>query len=358
MDEIVISGIQQIGIGVSNVNDAFKWYRYFMGADIPAFDDAGEAGLMTRYTGGKPQERRAILAINLQGGSAFEIWQYTGREPQGPPFKIKAGDLGIYSAKIKARNLEKAYEFFRSHNIDLPGGIEQDPAGNRYFFLRDPFGNLFQVVENDDWFIHYRHHTGGACGCIIGVSDIDSSLGLYRDILGYDSVEYDKKGTFSDLACLPGGEEEMRRILLTHSVPRKGSFSKLIGPTGIELIQLLNRQPQKIFKDRYWGDLGFIHLCFDIHGMERLRSKCAAAGYPFTVDSSTSFDMGDAAGHFSYIEDSDGTLIEFVETHRLPVIRKLGLYLDLRKRNPEKPLPDWMLRTLSFSRVKDHALNS
>ena len=45
-------------------------------------------------------------------------------------------------------------------------------------------------------------------------------------------------------------------------------------------------------------------------------------GYSLTVDSNESFDMGDAAGRFSYIEDPDGTLIEFVETHKLPYREK------------------------------------
>ena len=59
------------------------------------------------------------------------------------------------------------------------------------------------------------------------------------------------------------------------------------------------------------------------------------------------------AGHFSYIEDPDGTLIEFVETHKVPILKKLGWYLDLRKRNPHKSLPDWIVKTLRFSRVKN-----
>jgi hypothetical protein len=62
--------------------------------------------------------------------------------------------------------------------------------------------------------------------------------------------------------------------------------------------------------------------------------------------------MGEAAGHFAYIEDPDGTLIEFVETHKVPVIKALGLYLNLRKRDPSKPLPSWIIRMLRFSRVK------
>jgi hypothetical protein len=62
--------------------------------------------------------------------------------------------------------------------------------------------------------------------------------------------------------------------------------------------------------------------------------------------------MGEAAGHFTYIEDPDGTLIEFVETHKIPILKKIGWYLNLRKRNPKKALPKWMLSALRFSRVK------
>ena len=43
--------------------------------------------------------------------------------------------------------------------------------------------------------------------------------------------------------------------------------------------------------------------------------------------------------HFSYIEDPDGTLIEFVETHKLPIIEKLGWYMKLKGRDPKKSLP-------------------
>ncbi len=65
------------------------------------------------------------------------------------------------------------------------------------------------------------------------------------------------------------------------------------------------------------------------------------------------FDMGEAAGHFSYVEDPDGTLIEFVESHKLPVSKKLGWYINLRKRNPEKPLANWIVKAMKYNRIKD-----
>ena len=353
IDRMIINGIQQIGIGVTDIHAAFRWYRRSFLMDVPVFDDIGEASHMVRYTGGEPQTRHAILAINLQGGSGLEIWQFTGRKPQGPSFSVAVGDLGIFLVRIKSRDIVKTYENFRSNGVDLISSINEDPVGEKHFFLRDPFGNIFQIVESEEWFTGKRNSVGGTCGCLIGVTDIDRSRRLYTDVLGYDCVVYDQSGVFEDFANLPGGKGEVRRLLLSHSKRRTGGFSRLLGSSRIELVQCLTRSPSKIFGHRFWGDLGFIHLCFDIQGMDTLREKCTEAGFPFIVDSSQSFDMGGASGRFSYIEDTDGTLIEFVESHRIPIIKKFGLYLDLRKRDPEKPLPDWMIRLLSFSRVRD-----
>jgi len=140
---------------------------------------------------------------------------------------------------------------------------------------------------------------------------------------------------------------------LTHSKPRRGPFSEWIGASEIELIQAIERTPRKIFENRFWGDLGYIHLCYDIQGMKEMKAICESHGHPFTVDSSDSFDMGEAAGHFSYIEDPDGTLIEFVEAHKIPILKKVGWYLNLKKRDPQKALPRWMLKALSLNRKKD-----
>ncbi len=349
----MINCIQQIGLGVSDIDQAFRWIRKTFGMDIPVFNDEGEPVYMKRYTGGELQRRHAILAANLQGGSGFEIWQYLSRKPSSPQFTIQLGDLGIFMTKIKSQDAGSAFRLLKGSDTEIPGEISKDPAGKPHFFVKDPFGNIYQVIEDEHWFSRGGWVTGGACGCLIGVSDMNRSILFYTEILGFDKVSYDEEGVFEDFAVLPGGGEKVRRVLLFPSKKPLGAFARLIGPGQIELVQSLNGKPNKIFAGRYWGDLGFIHLCFDVHDMQHLKKICNEKGFPFTADSSRAFDMGDAAGHFSYVEDPDGTLIEFVETYKIPIVKKLGWYLNLIKRDPTKPLPDWMIKLLSLGRVKD-----
>jgi catechol 2,3-dioxygenase-like lactoylglutathione lyase family enzyme len=363
MSDFVISGIQQIGIGVENFSEAWKYYIDTFNMDVRILEDDTVAELMLPYTGNSPQKRHACIAINMQGGGGFEIWQYSNRKPKTIDFDINLGDYGVFAAKIKSRNVIMTYEAFKKNpRIEIIGELYKSIDKCHTFFIKDPFGNIFQIVHDKYILRDEKLSTGGPVGAIIGVSDIEKSMTVYRDILGYDKVVADETGIFPDFAPLNSGDQKYRRVLLTHSKPRKGSFSKLFGQSYIELVQAFDREPRKIYEGRFWGDPGFIQVCFDVRNMEALKVYCESKGYPFTIDSSVkhndvnSFDMGEAAGHFTYIEDPDGTLIEFVETHKLPLIKSLGLSLNLRKRDPEKSLPLWMLKALRFSRVKSEEI--
>jgi len=349
-----ICGIQQVGIGNTSVYDTWEWYRINLGLNVPIFDEAAEAALMLPYTGGKPRERHAVLALNMMGGGGAEIWQYTSRVAEAPKFEISLGDLGTFIAKYKSPDINQSYEALKAEN--LLSQIETNPAGQKHFYLKDPFGNIIEIIEAKSWFSQHKFHCGGIYGVVNGVTDMQSAISFYQDILFYDQIVSDETDCFEDFKGLPGGGEKFRRVILTHSQKRKGPFSKLFGKSEIELVQALDRKPEKIFKKRLWGDQGYIHLCFDIVGMDEMRAHCKSKNSPFTVDSGD-FDMGEAAGQFAYIEDPDGTLIEFVEALKVPIFKKIGWYLDLKKRDQLKDLPTWMIKALGLNK-KTKPVNS
>ncbi len=369
--EKVICGIQQVGIGVANVQEAWDWYRKTLGFDVKVVDDKGVAERMLPYTGGKPQPRHAFLVVNLRGGGGLEIWEPQERELKYLDYTPEFGDLGIFACKIKSRDVRAAYEQFKAQGENVLTEPRLSPAGYEHFFMRDPYGNLLEIEADGYCFIDYETCTGGNNGAIVGVSDMDKSIKFYGAIADYDKVIYDITDTFEDLKGLPGGEYKCRRVLLGRSKAPEGPLSEVLGTSHIELISrcfdredILKRAtddsaeikgipiPRKLYEGRYWGDPGFIHLCFDVRNMDKVQESCEALGHKFVCDGGRDFSMGAADGHFTYVEDPDGALIEFVETFKIPVMKKWGLSLNLADKDDHKPLPRWMTKALRFLRSK------
>ncbi len=351
----VVCGIQQVGVGVCDVVEAYNWYIKAFGFDVKVVDDDGVAEKMLPYTGGKPRPRRAILAINLKGGGGVEVWQPKDNNITPPSEPAMLGDKGIAVCKIKTGDINKAYSHLKTvEGATMITEILPSPYGPKHFYLNDPFGNIFEVVEDDYVLVNLKDYaTGGAHGAVIGVTDMEKSIKYYSTLVGYDKVVYDGTGVFDDLKALPGGDGRFRRVIIAPSTAPEGPLSGIFGTSCLELLQAYDRTPKKLFEGRMWGDPGFIQVCYDVRNMEGMRERVRSLGGDFICDSGKDFKMEAADGRFTYVEDPDGTLIELVETFRIPVYKKYGIFLNLTDRDSRKPLPKFMLRALKFLRVKN-----
>ena len=351
----VIQGIQHVGIAVSDMDASLKLYRKLFGLDIPFFDAVASAPLMDSHCNGETIVKRASMVLNHQGGCAVEVISPTSFNPRGSVFKLAQGDLGIGCTTVKTPDIRVMHEHAMSILPETcDADLEMDPLGRLTFYLRDPDNNLFQILESDAWFTSNGHPSGGIMGCTIGVSDMESAFKLYCDILGYDKVVTDVKGSFEDWAHLPGGGENYRRVILAQTSPGTGGFASMMGSTTIELVQCQDRKGRFIFDERIWADTGIAHLGFDVRGMKELGSELEKAGFGFRCDTDDALSMGDHTFvHCTYIDDPDECWIELIEVHKIPIIEKLGIFMDVQKRKPSQPLPKWMLHALRFNRIKD-----
>lgn len=356
--QTVVCGIQQVGVGVTDVVEGYNWYIKAFGCDILVADALGVAERMLPYTGGKPRPRRAVLACNMKGGGGFEVWQPMDGNITPPVEPAALGDYGISVCKIKAVDVNAAYAHIKGvEGASLLTSVIDAPYGGKHFYMTDPYGNIFEICEDDYILVDLKDYaTGGTHGAVIGVSDMDRSIEFYAKLVGYDKVLYDNTGVFEDLKALPGGDGKFRRVIITHSKAPAGPFADLYGTGVVELLQAYDRTPKKVFDGRWWGDPGFIQICFDVKNMDGMRERAKALGHDFVCDGGVDFKMAEADGHFTYVEDPDGTLIELVETFKVPILKKFGIYLHIRNKDYTKKLPRLVVKALKFLRV--NAINA
>lgn len=335
-----IAGIQQVGIGLKDLQQAQQWYAQYLGMDLPMFEDEAEALLMSRYTGGTIYKRKAALMMNLRGGGGFELWQFTNRTPAAFHGEVQEGMLGISSLHMRCESVSEAHALFSKLNeVSSLSEIKQDGLGRHFFQFIDPFQNWIKVIEDDYQFIPQKSIIGGVLGVTIGVSDFKKSVDFYTQIFDFEVVGSFEKG-------------EQSHGWLKPKKVRQTAFGALLGPIVIELVHSPSFSNQSIYKNRFWGDLGLIHLCLDVQHMDSLKQNALNHGIDFKVDSENSYDMGEAAGRFAYIEDPDGTLIELVETFKVPIVKKLNWYLVLNEKKKFKALPKFIFKILSLNRLK------
>jgi hypothetical protein len=68
----LISGIQQVGIGVKDAGEAFSWYNKTFGLNVPVFDDEAEAKLMVGFTNNIVRKRHWSILFSLK----LVIWAF------------------------------------------------------------------------------------------------------------------------------------------------------------------------------------------------------------------------------------------------------------------------------------------
>ena len=137
MEHSLISGIQQVGIGVNNHREAMLWYARHLGMDIKIFEEEAVAELMTPHTEGGKYARYAYLNMNMQGGGGYEIWQHTERNPLPPVFEHELGDFGINILKMKSYSVKAAHANLKG-KVPFISDISTAPSGKKHFFIEDP----------------------------------------------------------------------------------------------------------------------------------------------------------------------------------------------------------------------------
>jgi hypothetical protein len=166
--------------------------------NTPIFREAAPAPFMTRYTGGEVQSRSATLALNLQGGSGFEIWQYTSRKTEMASFDIAAGDLGILYGKVKALDLDKAYDTVPDAEARLKLLIKTFEKEEIDFIIS--VGNLCHPLEKNSRIINKLKLLPFSCYFCIGNHAKDNhSVKEVRDI-----IDENNKNEGKVLLCING----------------------------------------------------------------------------------------------------------------------------------------------------------
>lgn len=314
----MIEGFQHVGIGVTNMARAAKFYKRILGFSMKLNDHEEEMQQMADIIG-SVERMHVIMSLNLCGGGAIELVQHTGSIPRPMPSGAKWGDLGYLACGVKAYHLDRLVEQMRFKGARFITPVittEVDKGGTwRSVWLRDPDGLAIELLETAELkAAGGKPRVGGFSHVTVGVADMDASIDFYSRLLGFNVVMQDSGRTPKGLEQVTGGTRCRTVVLKRSRLPRaalpiEGGMVRLVQARGIT--------PEPLYDGRRWGDVGIMEMALDVNELQQTYDGLVEGGaQPFCPP--TRIDMGSGSvGSFAYVKDPDGNIVEMVEVEKL-----------------------------------------
>jgi len=278
----MISGLNHVGIGVSDLERSLPFYRKVLGFKKVVFDLTAWDPVICQVIG-RSVKTRTVLLENEIGGGAIKLVQLLPRHDHGTGHRAgpiasdrKWGDPGHLEVAVEVSDVHRTYAEFEKADLNIllspqhwqiPGTLD-----GTYFYVTDPDGTFVEVIDGAKKGAFSHHH--GVCGLnhiAIGVSNMDRSLGFYCRSLGFSSL-IDVSGTFPGEERLVGKKINLRIVMLGH--PNGGCR--------VELVQVLPpNRPKPIPREKRWGDIGVMEAALEVKDMEKTVRKLTSLGVQF-----------------------------------------------------------------------------
>jgi catechol 2,3-dioxygenase-like lactoylglutathione lyase family enzyme len=187
------TSVESTGMTVSDMDRAVEFYSaltFQKVSDVEVFGDEFE------HLEGVFGARMRIVRM-LLGNEYLDLTQYLAPPGRPIPADSRSNDLWFQHVAIVVRNMDPAFEKLRALKVQfvstgpqtLPPSIKA-AAGIKAFYFRDPDGHNLEIIyfppgkgdprwqeKTDKLFLGIDHTA-------IGISDTETSLKFYRDMLG------------------------------------------------------------------------------------------------------------------------------------------------------------------------------
>jgi catechol 2,3-dioxygenase-like lactoylglutathione lyase family enzyme len=133
-----------VGLTVSDFNATVKFYADVFGCPLVGVSEAPPDRVRTFFGVDAPEPRCKIGWIRVPGGAVLEIF---GFEPRLPPGSVLWNRVGLTHFSLNVRNTRRWYEYLVQRGVQVVSRPEQSPRGHWFFFVKDPDGNLIELID-------------------------------------------------------------------------------------------------------------------------------------------------------------------------------------------------------------------
>jgi catechol 2,3-dioxygenase-like lactoylglutathione lyase family enzyme len=310
----MINGIDHVGIGVTNIENAQNFYRDFLGFKNVIFDYTGKLPGMDQVVGRSDVKARILMLASenytpIAQGAIKLVQLLPPSKPNRPEIKSEWSAICIAEVGISVKNIEEVYNLamekgFRSvlpptYNINAPQNEEC-----KFAYIRDPDGVLIELI---DWHMYKEFDFGvprmeAVNHLGIGVRDMKKTMTFYKDVLGFDEIIVDYKTKMDIMApMLPSPTPTTELIIVTNKY--RGVW--------LEAFQHFPYEP--LIAVPNWGDFGPMEFAISVSNIQKEYEQLQRKGIRFLCPPQKAVLPPSGEWKYCYMRDPDGFLVSLVE---------------------------------------------
>jgi catechol 2,3-dioxygenase-like lactoylglutathione lyase family enzyme len=305
--------VESIGL---TVNDLDQEARFF--TQLLSFEEVSRSelkGQAAAHLLGLSQAELKVAVLRL-GSESITLSQ---PQDKGRPIPTdsRSYDHWFQHIAIVVRDMDAAYEHLRQHKVRYVSTLPQTlpewnkaAAGIKAFYFRDPEDHVLEIIwfpkgkGNPKWQMPTDGLFLGIDHTAIVVSDTDTSLGFYRDLLGmHVAGESENYGV---------EQEHLNQVFGAHL--RITGLRAERGP-GIEFLEYLTPVGGRSLPETSKpNDLVFWHTDLAVDHLDDLAAKLAERGTRSVSTGVVSLSTGPLRSHRGLVvRDPDGHALELIE---------------------------------------------
>jgi catechol 2,3-dioxygenase-like lactoylglutathione lyase family enzyme len=141
-----VHSFSHVAITVADFNRTVRFYDDAFGARVVGVNcDHDPQRLRTFFGVQADAPELKIGWIRVPGGATIEVFEF---RPTGPGSDVEWTRPGLTHLSFNVRNTTKWHDHLVSKGVEVVSAPERSPKGHTFFFVKDPDGNLIELIDN------------------------------------------------------------------------------------------------------------------------------------------------------------------------------------------------------------------
>jgi catechol 2,3-dioxygenase-like lactoylglutathione lyase family enzyme len=141
-----VHSFSHVAITVADFNRTIRFYDDVFGAPVVGVNCDHDPQRLRTFFGVRADAPELKIGwIRVPGGATIEVFEF---RPTDPGADVVWTRPGLTHLSFNVRNTARWHDHLVSLGVEVVSPPERSPKGHTFFFVKDPDGNLIELIDN------------------------------------------------------------------------------------------------------------------------------------------------------------------------------------------------------------------